>query len=286
MKQLKEGKVYRNCYTEKNFTVADINKTKNTCIVQYEDEEPIVRTYDMIRGIVNKSIELEMPGFEINLNTKGAEWFAVVKHIQARCNQPDDYMQKIVTALRERYYTDRTIPDEWKTDIDLLEEMKVKLQKGLSKNFWIYTLPDKVKGTLMQKLYFSFMETVGKEVSRNENQDYDAKVQADDGRWHQKEVKMATVSNGTVQFFQIRQFQEWDDLVFIVVLPNELRIYEASKDDFMNFVESNPDFQNWAGGKEKKERLNNDIRKNDLFHFNVNSLDILEWNFTKIFPTS
>jgi len=276
MIQLKEEKLY--CYREKKFILSDINKKENTCVILYENETPKNQSYDMIRDAINKSIKLKLPGYEMNLNTKGADWYSVIQYIQKRFRNPDDLVQEIISELRKRYYNDRTLPEEWINDIDLIERTREQLQAGLSKNYWIFMLPNKVKGSLMEKLYNSFMETQGKNISRNEKQDYDSIV---DGR--KKEIKMSTISNGKLNFFNIRQLQEWDDFVGIVVLPNNIYIYEMEdKIKFMDFIKNNPDCQNWSGGEEKKKRLNYDISKNDYFHFKCN-LEILENNFNKIY---
>lgn len=270
-------KSYYNPYIKKEFQVLSVDKETNSVIIKVESEDVKTISLDLILGVINKSIEDKLPGYEQNLHSAGAEWISVIKSIKKRIQTPEEGMQLILSKTRQRYIHARVIPDEWAADIKNIESFREEIQEALSPNFWIYLLPDKVKGSILQRVYLSYMELMGYDTSRNETADYDGKVE---GRL--KEIKMSTISNGSLSFMQIRQFQEWQDLVLIVVLPSTVEIYEKEKNALMNWIVLNPECQNWAGGKEKRKRLDNDIRKNDLFHLGI-SYDQLKSDFERIY---
>lgn len=149
----------------------------------------------------------------------------------------------------------------------IVEELKYDYAFGVwlptSKYKWIKDLPAKSKGALAEKIYIKFCEKNGCKISPCENKDHDCIM---DGS--KKEIKLSTVGKDgkSLTFFQIRQFQDYDDLVFICVFPDEIQIFEINKKDYMENCGKIGKII-WAGGKEKMNRLRKDISKNDLFHW-------------------
>jgi len=91
-----------------------------------------------------------------------------------------------------------------------------------------------------------------------------------------KEVKTATmaIKQGTFTFFQIRQFQDVNDYVFICITPEKIEIWEVSKKDLLRYICEKEKGVIVAGGKGKRKVLEEKhgkewMKYNDLFHYKV-----------------
>ena len=76
----------------------------------------------------------------------------------------------------------------------------------------------------------------------------------------------------TWTFFQVRQFQNVDDMVFICIYPNKIEVFEIDKIAFMNHINKTMKGIQIIGGQEKKTRLmrehgENWMMYNDIFHW-------------------
>jgi len=147
---------------------------------------------------------------------------------------------------------------------EVREELDEGIWKGEHKYKWIKTLSPKTKGSLAEKIYCSFAKNLNCKVDPPLNSDHDCIIDCE-----KDEAKLSTIcKNGkTFTFFQIRQFQDYDNLVFICVFPYEIEIWKITSDDFMDYIEKNPKEQTWAGGVTKRKKLNSNIMENDLFHW-------------------
>jgi len=137
-----------------------------------------------------------------------------------------------------------------------------------SKFLPIRGLPAKKKGKFGEDMYKLYLKNKGIKAYPKKSTSYDIKTKDDC-----IEVKLATRTNRdkrgnySLTFFQIRQKQKYDKIVFVCIYPDRIDIRQISKKDFMEFVIKHPKQIVWAGGKEKKASCGGDIRKNDLFHF-------------------
>lgn len=130
---------------------------------------------------------------------------------------------------------------------------------------WLKNLPAKKKGHIIENIYKEYMAKKGHNITNKTSNDHDCIVNE-----RKKEIKMSCMSEtNSFTFFQIRQFQNYDDLVFVYIKPDDIKIIEINKEAFMNYIVKYPKEVIWAGGKEKKERLGWNIRENDLFHWIV-----------------
>ena len=222
-----EGKTYYNPFLRKSFTVTSING--NDCHTVREDDQKKVWNKNELRNFIQNTIDRKLENFEMNLED---DWDFITESE----NDP----QELLNICSKRYRSEVT--EEWQS----------------SQNEWLLRESNSRKGKLGRKLYCGFMNG-------------DSEVEEGghpivDGR--KKCIKTACMKSDEVNNFNnIRQFQDWDDIVFICVYPNAVEGYEIEKDLFLAYLEENPEEISWAGGKEKKERLEGDILKNDYFQW-------------------
>jgi hypothetical protein len=158
-----------------------------------------------------------------------------------------------------------------------MKEKIMEIMDGLSKlgGDWakseflpVRTMTPKKKGVFGERTYIAFLDDQGIKHQKSDSTDYDVKV----GR-QRVEVKMATRTNKNKQgnfsltFFQIRQTQDYDTLVFVCIYPEYIDIRQISKKDFMSFASQHPKQIIWAGGQKKRTACNGNVNRNDLFHF-------------------
>ena len=244
------GKTYFNPYTEKNFTVISIDNGRDKVEIEIDGEKKM-RSLSLIQPLVQKSIEDQMDGFEQNLGKDN--WSVFVKTLDGDESATDKILDKIKDE-----YVNTDIPVEWQG----------------SKHEWFFKIiGNSTKGMVARKMYLGLMESFGREVDKNENDgDYAFSSKEFSGIVDDKKklVKVACIKmDEKITFNNIRQFQGWDDIVFVCMFPNHVEIYETSKEELLDYLEENPNEVIWAGGQEKKDRLENDIRKNDYFHWIV-----------------
>lgn len=248
--KLVEGKTYHNPYINEDFTVVSLDYGRDKVVIETSKSQIKTRSISMIQPLIQKSVEDQMPGYEQNLGRNN--WCQFIKTLNSNdCENAMKIMSKISETV------DVGPPDEWKG----------------SDNEWLWGCGTSTKGAVACKLYLSLMESYGREVSKcDEDGEYLAQQTEFsgivDGR--KKSIRLASFQvDKPLVFNHIRQFQEWDDLVLVCVLPNAVEIYECTKEEFMDYIEENPKEQVWIGGREKRERLNNNIRANDIFHFQL-----------------
>ena len=132
----------------------------------------------------------------------------------------------------------------------------------------VRSMTAKKKGVFGEKVYKVSLDQIGISYSPATSSDADLNVNGQN-----VEVKMGTRTNRdkkgnySFTFFQIRQFQNYDQLVFVCVYPDRIDVRQIAKKDFMTFAAAHPKQIIWAGGKKKKITCNGDINQNDLFHF-------------------
>jgi hypothetical protein len=222
-------KTYYNPFLRKEFTVTRING--NDCFSIYEDNQEKVWNKNDLRLFIQNTIDKKLEKWEMNLED---DWSFVT--------QNENNPQKLLNIIGKRYRTE--ITEEWKD----------------STNEWFLAEPNSTKGKLGRKLYCGFMNS--------DSEVEELLYPIIDGR--KKSIKTTCMKSDKINNFNnIRQFQDWDDIVFICVFPNHIEGYEIEKDLFLAYLEENPSEVSWAGGKEKKERLENDLLKNDYFQWHL-----------------
>ena len=241
---LVEGQSYFNPYNSKEFKVLSLDKPNNRMIFQYEGSETSEGDYESKRALVQKTIDDKMEGYERNLPF--GEWFVAM---QAADGDAENVFEKIHEQFSQ------PIPDEWIA----------------SKNLWFYEIiGNSTKGKIARKLYLGMMESLGHIVSKDDTGDY-ATSRDNHGivNGRKKIVKVACIKGeGTTFWNNFRQKQDWDDVVFVCVLPNSLAIYEVSKENFISYIKTHINDVMWVGGVAAKEAVDSDIEKNDYFHWN------------------
>jgi hypothetical protein len=122
----------------------------------------------------------------------------------------------------------------------------------------------KTKGCLFEKAWIEYLKENSTDIEKSNDPDYDFKENG-----IKKEVKMSSIGKDgkSFTFFQIRHFQKYERIVFICVYPDEIKVFEIDKNDFLIYLKDHPDEVIWPGGKEKKKRLNRNIEKNDIYHW-------------------
>lgn len=231
-----EGRKYYNPFRDFEFTVIEINRTTVKCI----KEDGSVKDWNKseLQAFLQNSVDRKLKNWEWNIENN------ISLMIQNDDNDPCEMLDRI----GELYEID--IPTEWKD----------------SRYEWFLRLPNPSKGAIIRRLYCSYIESKGYEVERNENNNEAELNPIVDGR--KKCLKSACMKQYEPNNFNnIRQFQNWEDIVFVCIYPNSVEFWEVEKDLFIAYLEENPNEVMWAGGIEKKERLDNDISKNDYFQW-------------------
>jgi hypothetical protein len=247
--RLKVGKIYYNPFKEENFTVLKVDRGRDKVFIRKESGEDMWRTLSLMEPLVRKTIEAEMDGFQQNISKDN--WSVFVNTL----NGDEKATEKILEKIKDEY-VDTDIPVEWQG----------------SKYEWFFRIVgNSTKGMVARKMYLGLMESFGREVDKSDG-DYIFRAKEFSGivDGKKKLIKVACVKKfEKITFNNIRQFQEWDDIVLVCMFPHHVEIYETSKEELLEHLKTNEGEVIWAGGQEKKDRLGGDITKNDYFHWLV-----------------
>ena len=247
--RLKVGKTYHNPYKEENFTVLEIDRGKDKVFIEKESGEKIMRTLSLMEPLVRKTIADQMEGFQQNISKDN--WSVFVKTL----NGDEKATEKILDKIKDEY-VNTDIPVEW---------------QGSDHEWFFKIVGNSTKGMVARKMYLGLMESFGRDVDKSEG-DYTFRAKEYSGIVdnRKKLIKVACIKEGEkITFNNIRQFQDWDDIVLVCMFPNHVEIYETSKKELMLHLQTNDNEVIWAGGQEKKARCGGDIMQNDYFHWLV-----------------
>jgi hypothetical protein len=223
------GKTYYNPFIRKEFTVTRLNG--NDCFSTDEDNREKVWNKNDLRRFIQNTIDKKLEKWKMNIED---DWSFI--------SQNENDPSKLLDIAGKRYKTEVT--EEWKD----------------SRFEWVLKEPNPTKGKLGRKIFCGFMN--------GDSEVEEGCTPIVDGR--KKHIRTACMRSDKIVYFNnIRQFQDWDDIVFVCIFPEKIEIYEIEKDLFIAYLEENPSEVAWAGGKEKKERLDYDLLKNDYFQWQV-----------------
>jgi len=264
------GKTYLNPWTEKKFEVLDIGIAPSTSFIketdqkvkiQYSDEEPKWITFEIIQPMIEQTVtQREVAGVDCGCNLATDDFPMFLDDLKRSGANIGSKAHQIMNKIHSDYR--KEIPDEW---------LK-------STHEWIYRESPKSKGHLTKKFCLALFDAGTEfEVANNTANNHENGIEiyqkgpghdgVVDGR--KKACRMSCKFNKTFTFFQVRQEQDFDDLVFLFVHPEHIEIYQIEKSTFIAYLKDHEDEVVWAGGKEKRQAIEGKIEKNDLFHWNV-----------------
>jgi hypothetical protein len=217
------GRQFYSSFKEQKFTPTKIDGDSVT--VEYEDGT-IMNWMDGKKGLhkfLKHSIEKKLEGWEINADTNISWTLDMIESKTNGFNEIFDHMKDNI---------DIVVDDEW-TD---------------SRNKWIKNLPNQSKGKFALNAYCCSMEASGRVVEKNEKGDYNTgseRVAKIDSEGHIVRSAFKTSSDKSLTLNHIRKNEDWDKLICMIIMPNEMEVYEADRDLVYIYLEENPNEIVW-----------------------------------------
>lgn len=164
--------------------------------------------------------------------------------------------------------------------VDTIKEKRLKKVGAWlnSRNEWIFRQSPKTKGADMEEFVKLLLIDAGwnLRIRNKKESDYDYHIDnLTNGSKVELKGSCLSLKTNTYTFFQIRQEQKYNYLSFLTVDPNDIQVYIISKDDFTKYIINHIDEVIIAGGKTKREKLQQLYGSNpkqwmihnDLFHW-------------------
>jgi len=164
--------------------------------------------------------------------------------------------------------------------VDKVKEKRLKKVGAWidSRNEWIFRQSPKTKGADMEEFVKLLLIDAGwkLQIRNKKESDYDYRIDnLTNGSKVELKGSCLSLKANTYTFFQIRQEQKYDYLSFLTVEPNDIQVFIISKEDFTKYIINHMDEVIIAGGKTKREKLQQLYGSkpeqwmihNDLFHW-------------------
>lgn len=209
------NKTYYNPFLETSFTVIEELDDRVRC--KYENG--MVKDWDRkeLKKFIQNTIDRKLKNWEMNIQFKS---FWTLDVINSGITDVNNIMEKMQDVIIEE-------EQEW---VD-------------SKFLTFKSLPPQTKGAKACEVFCCYLESLGKDVAKNEDYEYDFDIhrviEADGKRTI---IRCACVDSRTkgLNLNHIRDEGDWERLICFLVFPDRIELWEADKDLIYLHLEENP----------------------------------------------